>query len=224
MLNETQFVLEVDGAEIQAAPDFCYSGNSRPKAGTLAQVGSVAGDAIIKTIEGEKPASTLRVGDILLTRDNGYQPVRWVGSAVFRGIERHQSMLRLQAGALGPGIPSRDLSLSPHQRVLTKADTQNNQTTQTEALTRARDLKHLEGVTYDRDLAVADGWNILMDRHELILANDVWTETFQPDRKLMSEALAPVREALQKACPNLAKQGCQRAFPSARETSRLFQS
>ncbi|MCB2159770.1 MAG: Hint domain-containing protein, partial [Rhodobacteraceae bacterium] len=36
---------------------------------------------VIATEEGEVPAETLRVGDRVLTRDNGVQRIRWIGSS-----------------------------------------------------------------------------------------------------------------------------------------------
>lgn len=80
-----------------------------------------ARDTLIQTISGQKPVQDLNVGDLIFTRDNGYQPIRWIGQRSYSGAAlQDQSWLRpikIRAGALGHGLPSLDLIVSPQHRI-----------------------------------------------------------------------------------------------------------
>lgn len=220
MLYETMTVVEVDGAEIQAAPGFRVGATRNEKVSTSAAIGCLSGDVHIKTVNGEKTIRDLCAGDLVLTRDNGYQTVRWVGKCTCKEqVTRH--MLRLPKNALGQGLPSRDLSLSPHQRLLSANGALRRLCRDKETLLSASDLAREGVVSVERVDGLRNGWQILMQRHELILANDVWTESFQPDRRFYADAEEPLRRQLARLCPRLTRTECNRAFPNARVQSRL---
>ncbi|MEM6578675.1 MAG: Hint domain-containing protein, partial [Pseudomonadota bacterium] len=78
--------------------------------------------AAIATPSGEVDVQDLHPGDLVLTRDRGAQPIRWIGRACFPArLIAHDPRFRpviVRAGAFGPGKPARDLTLSPQHRVL----------------------------------------------------------------------------------------------------------
>lgn len=210
MLKDTQQFEVIDGAEIQAAPDFCYSRPVKPVSPKHhGVIGCLSGDARIKTLYGEKRLRDLQQGDPVLTRDNGFQPVKWVGRCT-HADQNGCRMLVLRADALAPGVPSRDLHMSVHQRVLSGGGPLRDLSRGREALIRARDLAQM---TWEAERV--EGWQILMQRHELILANDVWTESFQPDAAFYRSSEAHIQRQLRRICPELAK-GQGHAFPAAR--------
>jgi len=65
----------------------------------------------------------LAVGDVLLTHDGDTLPVRWIGSRRVDclAFRRPESVMpvRVAAGAFGPGMPERDVFLSPDHAVFT---------------------------------------------------------------------------------------------------------
>ncbi len=74
----------------------------------------VAG-TLIATPEGEVAVETLEIGDTVLTADGGTTAVKWIG----RQCIQHRFMLNerlepvcIRAGALGGGLPRRDLTVS----------------------------------------------------------------------------------------------------------------
>lgn len=76
----------------------------------------VAG-TLIETEGGFIPVEALKAGDLVVTRDNGLQPIRWIGS-VRLNAARLQAQpklraIRIKAGVLGPNTPSSDLLVSP---------------------------------------------------------------------------------------------------------------
>ena len=220
MLNDVQFLEEVDGAEIQAAPGFCYSAAMPPKAPKASKSGGLSGQAVIKTLTGEKQVCDLKPGDQVLTRDNGFQAVRWVGRlGSGQGVE---TMMKVKANAFAAGLPSADLLLSPQQRLLTSCDALRALSDGAEALVRARDLGQVDkGVFVE---VRAECWHILLGRHEVILANDLWTESFQPDWRFVESAEKSVQRQMARLCPALGRSGSQRAFPAARSQTRLCAS
>ncbi len=76
-----------------------------------------AADARIATPAGEVSAGALRHGDIVTTRDHGPQRIRWVGRRHLDAEELdrapHLRPVRIRTGALGRGLPRRDLLVSP---------------------------------------------------------------------------------------------------------------
>ncbi len=221
MLRDTQNYLEIDGAEIQAAPDFriCRTENQKVehKRPTQARTGGLSVDAGIKTLLGEKRLGDLTPGDLVLTRDNGFQPVRWVGRC--KAGPGSRAMVVLKADALGPGLPSRDLILSEDQRLLTSGGVLRELFSKAEMLIPTRALRQLSALCHER--VDADVWHVLMQRHEVILANDVWTESFQPNRQFFDTAEEKVRRQLERFCPKLVQGDAKRAFPAARAQTHL---
>ncbi|MBF9058276.1 hypothetical protein HKCCSP123_03690 [Rhodobacterales bacterium HKCCSP123] len=75
----------------------------------------------IATPGGERPIETLQAGDLVLTAEGGAVPVLWVWQQeitnVF-GLGDTRAPIRIEAHALGPGCPRRDLVVSADHAVL----------------------------------------------------------------------------------------------------------
>jgi hypothetical protein len=70
----------------------------------------------IATPTGEVPVETLRPGDLVRLADGGTAPVLWLGWQIVRAESADPLLalpVRIAAGALGEGVPTRDLLLSP---------------------------------------------------------------------------------------------------------------
>jgi hypothetical protein len=71
---------------------------------------------LIATPDGQRAVETLRPGDAVLGADGTTHTIRWMGRqtviAVFAD-PLHSYPIRMSAGALGGGLPRRDLFLSP---------------------------------------------------------------------------------------------------------------
>ena len=84
-------------------------------------VGFTAG-TLTDTPLGRRRGEDLCPGVLVLTMDDGPQPIRWVGSRTVTGQEmRDDPQLRpvlIAAGALGPAQPSRDLMMQRQHRIL----------------------------------------------------------------------------------------------------------
>jgi hypothetical protein len=72
---------------------------------------------LILTDRGEREVESLNVGDRLVTASGNIRPIKWIGrrgfSAVFARGNRRVLPVLIRQGALGDGLPRRDLLVSP---------------------------------------------------------------------------------------------------------------
>ena len=122
-------------------------------------------------------------GDRVITRDNGIQAIRWVGARTMTGAEleraEHLKPVLIQQGALGNGLPERDMMVSPNHRVLVANDKTALYFEEREVLVAAKHLTGLKGVDIV-DVSATTYIHIMFDQHEVILSDGTWTESFQP--------------------------------------------
>ncbi|MDN3710695.1 Hint domain-containing protein [Paracoccus cavernae] len=82
-------------------------------------------DSMILTSHGVVRAADLALGDLVMTRDHGPRPIRWIGrrpvSAAELAAHQHLRPVRIAAGALGPGLPDADLVVSQQHRILVRS-------------------------------------------------------------------------------------------------------
>ena len=138
---------------------------------------------LIATNRGEIAVETLVEGDKVFTRDNGSQPLRWVGrrdlstADLADNPEFHPVYIR--AGALGKGVPERDLMVSPNHRMLLTSDLAEVMFEEREVLVAAKHLTGLDGID-QIEASTVSYIHLMFDQHEVVLADGAWTESFQP--------------------------------------------
>lgn len=135
----------------------------------------------LATPDGTVAVERVCPGDVLLTADHGPQVVRWVG---MRRLSRDDlqanpnlAPIRIRAGALGPGLPSRDLTVSPQHRMLVRSPIVARMAGTAEALVAAKHLIGMPGIEILPDTAQVDYWHVLFDRHEIVFAEDAPAES-----------------------------------------------
>ena len=154
--------------------------------------------SLIDTPDGPRLIEALVVGDLVMTKDHGPQPIRWIGSRKVSAssLARHSRLrpIRIAAGALGSSVPEKDLVVSPQHRVLLSSRVVRNMFDADEVLVAAKKLLGFPGVTQDEPDGV-EYFHILLDRHEVVRANGAWSETLLTGRMAL-RALGPeaVRE------------------------------
>ena len=138
----------------------------------------------IATARGLVPAEQIRVGDLLQTADNGYQPVIWtgardVGAAELAARPELRPVLLQAGGLLGN---ERDLLVSPQHRFLVGHSAAGRALLGEEQFLRAKFMPELrqsrariaQGVSSVRYI------HIMTEAHQVIFADGVATETFWP--------------------------------------------
>lgn len=175
----------------------------------------------IATPRGERKIEDLKPGDAVVTRDNGLQAIRWVGAKVFpRRKVAHTPHLRpilIRARSLGNGLPERDMMVSPNHRMLVTKDRTSLPFDEPEVLVAAKHMVDNRGVC--RAGAVDTCYiHILFDRHQVVLANGAWTESFQPDDHTLKGIGNAQRTEILELFPELGTQDGLRDYTSARRT------
>ncbi len=132
---------------------------------------------LIATPTGPRPVEDLRSGDPVLTAAGAEAPVRWMGRRSLHafgpdGYLRADPLcvmpIRIRAGALGAGLPERDLLVSPDHAILVE-----------DILIQAGAL--VNGTTVVRENRLPERftfYHVELADHALILAEGVPAETF----------------------------------------------
>ncbi|HKL55694.1 MAG: Hint domain-containing protein [Roseovarius sp.] len=117
----------------------------------------------------------LKPGNQVATVDRGVQTVRWAGQRTLSvpTMLRHPRLrpIVIPAGALGLGVPERDLHVSPQHRVLLRSRIARRMFDADEVLVAAKHLVGMNGIRTDHTTWKVTYVHLLLDRHEILLAN-----------------------------------------------------
>ncbi|SEH63758.1 Hint domain-containing protein [Paracoccus alkenifer] len=165
---------------------------------------------LIDTDRGPRPVHLLRVGDMIRTRDHGMQPLRWLGgrqlSAAELAGQRRLHPIRVVAGALGPGMPARDLMVSPQHRLLVRSAIAERMTGAPEVLIAAVHLLGHPGI--QRVAADSVGyWHLMFDRHEIVFAEGAEAESLHLGPMALSGMSDDALAELRSLFPDLVQAG-----------------
>lgn len=135
----------------------------------------------ILTPSGYRSVDDLSVGEFVCTKDNGNVPISWIGSrkvtpAVLTAFPNFRP-IRISAGALGAGLPSTDLMVSPQHRILIRSKIAQKMFGTDEVLVAAKQLLQIEGIDIAQDVESVDYYHFMFDRHEVVIANGAETES-----------------------------------------------
>ena len=136
---------------------------------------------LIETAKGDRPVETLKIGDRVRTKDNGYQRIGWAGSFEVAPIKLHQNPnlrpVRITAGALGNGLPKRDLLVSRQHRVLVASKIAERMFGSPEVLIPAIRLTALPGIFIETGNTKIRYAHLLFEKHEVIFSEGAPTES-----------------------------------------------
>ncbi|GLS87627.1 hypothetical protein GCM10010873_26010 [Cypionkella aquatica] len=157
----------------------------------------VAG-TLIATPDGERAVETLGVGDLVFTQDAGAQPIAWCSARYLdaRDLGLHPGLrpVRIAAGALGAGVPQRDLLVSPQHRILVASDTTHRVSGAREVLVAAKHLLGLPGISVDLQAQDVTYVHFLCPAHQVVFAQGAATESMLPGAQAL-RSLSPQARA-----------------------------
>lgn len=175
---------------------------------TARQQHSHATGTLIDVKGGQMPVEDLQIGDMVRTKDNGYQPVRWIASRRLNAAEFAADPglrpIRIQAGALGTAKPVRDLVVSQQHCILIDDWRCELLFGEDEILVPAMALLNDGSVTIDHSGEAVTYYHFMFDKHEIVYSNGVETESFHPASGGVELVDTAKRTELFKLFPELA--------------------
>jgi hypothetical protein len=178
----------------------------------------VAG-TLIETAQGKMPVEVLEADDLILTRDQGYQPLRWIGQ---RDVDATGKMapVEIAENTFGDhGV----LRVSPLHRILIQNEMAEFLFGETEVLVAAKELVN------DHSVRVREGGTVtyvhlLFDRHQIVISNGLESESFLPGGQINNLF---EEEAVAEICalfPNLDPETGEGYSKSARRILRKYEA
>ncbi len=156
----------------------------------------------ILTASGERPVETLRPNDMVWTADNGWQPLRWHGRRSVRTLPG-DGPVRIRAGALGN---TRDLIVSPQHRMVAAGPAVTLAFGTEEVLVAALHLVDGQYITVEAAGQVTYH-HLLFDRHEIIFAEGIASESFHPGVQAEELLTMAQRTEIRQLMPAAFQQG-----------------
>lgn len=171
-------------------------------------VTGIAGKSNVRTPCGARHVANIRPGDLVVTRDNGLQPVRsvWSRAVTAAEIAADPSLapVCLRPRAIGPMMPQRDLMVAGDHRLLIPGYRLIDRPDTAAALIPARDIAGTSDAAYvDRAHGDIVYYNLVFDAHQVFAANGLAVESFLVTDASLAAVSAPVRETIEKALPDL---------------------
>ncbi len=178
----------------------------------------VAG-TLIATPHGECAAEMLQPGDLVMTKDDGPQPLRWMGT---RNVAATGDFapIHIRANTFGH---HRDLLVSPLHRILIRDNLAELLFGEAEVLIAARDLVN------DRSVRRREGGDVtyvhlMFDRHQVVFSEGLETESFLPGPQTTKSFEAEIVAEICAIFPEMNPATGQGYSSSARRTLKRFEA
>ncbi len=172
----------------------------------------VAG-TMIRTPRGDVPVEELEPGDLVMTRDEGPQPLRWVGSRAVAGTGEF-APIHIAAGTFGA---HRRLQVSPQHRVVVRGALAELLFGEVEVLVAARDLIN-DCTVRRRPCPEVCYVHLMFDRHQIVYSEDLPSESFLPGPQIKDLFEQQVLEEICMLFPDLNPETGAGYGPAARRT------
>ncbi|EEE37061.1 hemolysin-type calcium-binding region [Rhodobacteraceae bacterium KLH11] len=187
-------------------------------------------DTRIRAQGGSALIQTLRPGDLIPTLGQGLNPIRWIGHRSFdrKALQDNPRLwpVRIPAGALGGGLPGRDLLVSRQHRMLVQSRIAQRMFGATEVLIPAIKLTAMPGIHVDDSVASVEYFHLLFDCHQVIFAENAPTESLYTGPEALKSLSAASRREIFGIFPELAdldyRADPARLIPRGRLQSQLI--
>jgi hypothetical protein len=176
-------------------------------AGFITDVGFVTGKIVpcfvagtrIDTARGAVRVEDVQVGDRVLTLDDGWQPVRWHG---VRQVSSQGALaaVHIPAGTFGDHGA---LAVSPQHRLHFTGWRAELFCGEAEVLVKAIHLVRAGRLRQDTSGAPVTYHHLLFDRHQIIRAEGLWSESYHPGPMTMGDHDPDIRDEILTLFPEL---------------------
>ena len=151
------------------------------------------------TARGARCVEDLQVGDLVVTRDHGLQPIRWMGTRTVPA-KGDFAPIRIRPGVLKG--QENDIVVSPQHRMLFQGYRSQLLFGESEVLVAAKHLVDGVDVTIEQRAEITYV-HILFDIHEIIFAEGAASESFHPGEVGLCAVHGAAREELFALFPDL---------------------
>lgn len=162
----------------------------------------------ILTPQGPVPVQHLRPGALICTGTGAAAPIQWIGrrrlAASALSENPKLTPVRIMAGALGAGLPARDLLVSRQHRMLVQSPIARRMFGRDQVLIPAIKLVALPGIYVDDTVPGVEYFHLLFDRHRIVFAEGAPTESLFTGPEAMRSLGAEAREEILAIFPQLA--------------------
>lgn len=153
---------------------------------------------LIETEHGEIAIENLNVGDLVKTIDNGFQPLRWIGTRTVI-VNSKNAPIVFDEGSIGNHTK---LTVSPNHRMLLAMPECELWFGEPEVFVPAKALTMMKGVRREKPNSVTYV-HILFDQHEIVVSNGAQTESFFPGQIALSSLEQDSRDEVLSLFPEL---------------------
>ena len=178
----------------------------------------VAG-TMITTPDGEQAVETLKPGDLVITQDDGPQPLRWIGT---RNVAATGDFAPIGIRANTFGTHG-EVLVSPLHRVLVRDTLAELLFGEPEVLIAAKDLINDASVTR-REGGQVTYVHLLFDRHQVITSEGLQTESFLPGPQTTKSLEREVVDEICTLFPELDPDTGDGYSPAARRTLKRYEA
>ncbi len=212
--GDTFWIIRIDGTNVGISgptlptPGLTYTVDNQPPDGSndgnqvpVDMVPCFTANALLQTDTGWVPICELLPGDTVMTADDGLQKIRWIGSTrvAGRGLTDRLQPVKIPKDCFGEGVPFQDLFVSPQHRLMIRDNALAYHFAETEVFVAAKHLKSgqqqcVVGVEY---------WHLMFERHQVVVANGLETESFFPGNGGIKSIGAAAREEIFGLFPEL---------------------
>ncbi|MEL6452668.1 MAG: Hint domain-containing protein [Pseudomonadota bacterium] len=178
----------------------------------------VAG-TLIATPNGDVPVEALSAGDLVITQDDGPQPLRWIGTRTVAAQDDFAPIL-IRAGTFGA---HGNVQVSPLHRVLIRDSLAELLFGEAEVLVAAKDLVN------DRSVIRQTGGSVtyvhlMFDKHQVVFSDGLATESFLPGPQTTKSFEQRIVAEICAIFPELDPDTGDGYSPAARRTLRKYEA
>jgi hypothetical protein len=186
---------------------------------------------LIETNRGNIPIEKLRVGDRVLTRDNEFQEIQWIGTHEVsqRQLAANEKLrpICIKRGALGRNLPARDMHVSRQHRMLVSSPIAMRMFNTSEVLIPAIKLTTLPGIEVCEGCPDVTYFHLLCKRHEVIFAEGAPAESLFAGPEALNAVQPSGRKQILDLFPGISdphfKPQAADFIPEGRQQKRLIE-
>lgn len=172
------------------------------------------------TDRGPVDVADLTAGMRVWTRDSGFQIVRWIGSRSVDATGKDAPIL-IRSGSYDA---QQDVRVSPQHRVLVGGVWAELLFGEAEVLVKAKDLVNDATVCVDRSCETVTYFHLLFDRHEIVSACGLLSESYHPGPQTMKGFDPETQSEILRLFPDLDVETGQGYSPAARRALKSYEA